>query len=286
MSAPPKRERPKRRVRVSKIEAIRQALRELLAEHQRDSALPTSARFLFYELVQRGIIAKHPSGKRRPDQDMSDALIDIRESGEIPWDWIVDETRSLSYFDGYPSIKEGLLDYLSVIHHDPWDGRPPMILTESRSLAGVLRSLCSEYRVRIAATNGQCGGFLHTVVVPALKPMTQVLYLGDFDLCGNQIEKNTWRVFERKVGELDWERIALTEEQVAQYRLPKITKHDRRYNDGHPHEAVETEALSQNLIVEILRNLLERRLPEPLADVQERAEEQRARLRTLLENLD
>ena len=35
----------------------------------------------------------------------------------------------LSYFDGYPSIKEGLLDYLSVIHFDLWDGRSPMILT-------------------------------------------------------------------------------------------------------------------------------------------------------------
>ena len=60
-----------------------------------------------------------------------------------------------------------------------------------KSLTGwSVASLCSEYRVWIAATNGQCGGFLHTVVVPALKTMTQVLYLGDFDLCGNQIEKN------------------------------------------------------------------------------------------------
>ena len=36
---------------MSKIETIRQALRELLAEHERDGALPTSGRFLFYELV-------------------------------------------------------------------------------------------------------------------------------------------------------------------------------------------------------------------------------------------
>jgi hypothetical protein len=269
---------------MSKIATIRQALRELLAEHQRDGALPTSARFLFYELVQRGIIAKHVEGKkRRPDQDMSDALIDIRESGEIPWDWIVDETRSLNCFDGYPSIKEGLLDYLPVIHLDPWDGRPPMILTESRSLAGVLRSLCREYRVRIASTNGQCGGFLHTVILPALKPKNQVLYLGDFDLSGNQIEENTRRVLEHKVGELDWERVALTEAQVVQYDLPRIEKRDRRYNDERPHEAVETEALSQNLIIEILRDQLEWRLPEPLERVQERAQVQRDRLEAYLQ---
>jgi hypothetical protein len=35
------------------------------------------------------------------------------------------------------------------------------------------------------------------VIAPALDPLGVVLYLGDFDLCGNQIEENTWRVLER-----------------------------------------------------------------------------------------
>jgi hypothetical protein len=53
-------------------------------------------------------------------------------------------------------------------------------------------------------------------------------------------------------------------------------KHDRRYNDGHPHEAVETEALSQTIIVEIVRRRLSQLLPEPLATVQVRASQERA----------
>src|SRR6266404_4089017 len=69
---------------MSKIETIRQALRVLLAEHERDGSIPTSARFLFYELVTRRIITKHPTGKRRADQDMSDALTDLREGGRNP----------------------------------------------------------------------------------------------------------------------------------------------------------------------------------------------------------
>ena len=44
--------------RRSKIGSLRLALLELLEEHERDNALPTSARFLFYELVQRGILSK------------------------------------------------------------------------------------------------------------------------------------------------------------------------------------------------------------------------------------
>ena len=95
-----------------------------------------------------------------------------------------------------------------------------------------------------------------------------MLYLGDYDLSGSQIEDNTRRILEREVGSLTWERVALSEQQVADYELPVITKKDRRYKDGRPHEAVETEAISQRVLIEILRARLAHLLPEPL--VQER----------------
>jgi hypothetical protein len=86
---------------MSEIGRLRTALRDLLAEHHSDGALPTSARFLFYELVQRGILSKERKAQgRRPDQNMSDALTDLRERGEVPWEWIVDETRSLDDYRG------------------------------------------------------------------------------------------------------------------------------------------------------------------------------------------
>jgi len=79
-----------------------------------------------------------------------------------------------------------------------------------------------------------------------------------------------------------WERLALTEEQVQQYGLPVIIKHDRRYKDGRPHEAVETEAISQAVLVDILRGRLDSLLPEPLSRVQERERRQRLRIERIL----
>src|SRR5262249_28283797 len=122
----------------SKIATLRAILLSLLEEHERDGALPTSARFLYYELVQRGQLSKERTGARRPDQNLHDALTDIREDGRIPWDWIVDETRSLDDYTGYPSIKQGVLAKLPYIKLDPWRDLAPMILTEARSVAGVL----------------------------------------------------------------------------------------------------------------------------------------------------
>src|SRR5262249_58982819 len=109
------------------------------------------------------------------------------------WDWIVDETRSLDDYTGYPSIKDGVFAQLPYVGLDPWRGRALMILTESRSLAGVLRDVVVEYRARIGSTNGQCGGPLRTVIAPALRPGDRVISLGDLDLSGGQIETNTRR---------------------------------------------------------------------------------------------
>jgi hypothetical protein len=268
---------------MSKIGTLRAVLVALLQEHDRDGAIPTSSRFLFYELVQRGQLSKTKTGARRPDQDLHDALTDLRESGQVPWDWIVDETRSLENYTGYASVKNGVVASLRHLEIDPWRDNAPMILTESRSLAGALRPVAEEYRCMIAATNGQCGGFLRTDIVPALSPNNVVLYFGDFDLAGGQIEDNTRRVLEQERGPLQWQRVALTREQVTAHNLPQITKHDGRFkNGGGTHQAVETEALKQTVLMNILRDRLNQLIPQPLARVHEREARQRKRIENAL----
>jgi hypothetical protein len=65
---------------------------------------------------------------------------------------------------------------------------------------------------------------------------------------------------------------------LQEHERDDVVKRDRRYKDGHPHEVVETEALSQTVLVNILRCRLNALLPEPLSRVQERAERQRRRV--------
>ena len=110
-----------------------------------------------------------------------------------------------------------------------------------------------------------------------------VLYFGDLDLSGGQIEDNTRRVLEQVIGGLlRWERVALTEEQVSDHSLPVIIKRDRRYKDGKPHEAVETEALRQTVLMDILRSRLDELIPESLTRVHEREARQRRRVAATL----
>jgi len=280
--------------KVSKAAELRLALLSLLEEHERDGMIPTSSRFLFYELVGRGIVSKEGA---RPDNPVIAALTQLRKTNQVPWHWIADETRSVSDFTGYVSVKEGMLARLPSTCIDPWNGMAPFVITESRSLAGALENVAGDYRVLIAATNGQCGGFLHTDIRPRLGYGTKqrlVLYMGDFDLAGNDIEANTrkvlgygMKIFGQETGsEYDshWERIALTESQVDSYGLEPIIKNDRRFSgeDG-VHEAVETEALSQLVITQILEDKLSGLLPEPLESVLAREEAERAEISRLLD---
>jgi hypothetical protein len=268
----------------TKAGRLQRIVLDLLREHHAAGEIPTSARFLYYELVQRGILSKEKTGAQRTDQPLHVALTRLRQIGLVPWDWITDETRSLDDHSGWSSIAAAAQATAGSARLDPWDGSAPLILTESRSLSGVLRNLAVEYAVKIAATNGQVGGFLYTDIAPVLFPGDTILYIGDHDWQGHQIEANTRKVLECEVGELDWERIALTEAQVEEHELGhlRISKPDKRYKPVRHHYAVETEALSQSVIVDIVRSALEERLPEPLTDVHERAEAERVEVLAVL----
>jgi hypothetical protein len=260
---------------------------ELLREHEADGALPTSIRFLFYELVSRQVVPKaYPARRERtPSQDVSDAVKHLRNVGIVPWDWIVDESRTLHSRHYASSVYEYVEDVLPRARIDLWSGEPPpLILCESRSFAGVLRDIAATYLCPIAATNGQAGGFLHTMVGPMLAQrvgLRRVFYLGDLDLSGRHIEENTCKVLS-EYAELEWKRLAITDVQVREHRLTEVQKVDKRFKPPRRFPAVETEALRQQVIQRILAARLDAELPEPLPVVMEREKRQRVQVRERL----
>lgn len=274
---------------------MQRALLDLLRVHEGDGTLPTSARFLFYELVGLGVVSKErrdpkPGCKttRRPDQPVSDALLHLRQAGLVPWDWIVDETRDLTSWRTAATVSDYVLDSVALSLIDRWDGAPaPLIVCESRSLAGVLRDTTYRYACPITATNGQARGHLVTEIAPALHPNQRVLYLGDWDYSGSKIEANTRGVlFDHTGVDRPWERVALTTEQVEALGLNVQSKLDSRFSPPQAFDAVETEELGQGVIVDMLRARLDELMPEPIDGVLVRQQRQRERVAELLRGLN
>ena len=277
------------------IGRLRRACHGKLLWHDAQGAIPTNGRFVFYELEQDGAVPKNypPPKKRRPAQDISDALIDLRRAGHVPWDWIVDETRELVSWRSAETVAEYMRDTIDRARINAWNGEPaPLIICEARSTKGVLERIAGDYLAPITVTNGQCGGFLRTDVAPHLISNSRpVLYIGDHEVGGpaDSIEANTQRVLEDYCERpIEWTRIALTQTQVdADSRLLKlvIDKTDRRFKPPRHYLAVECEAVGQVALEQMLRSGLDARLPEPLESVLEREKQQRRAFAELLDRL-
>jgi hypothetical protein len=267
-----------------------------LGEKKDRGETPTSLRFLFYELEQQGHVSKSPlrldglPKKRKADQDLIDAVTWLRDCGLIPWDWIVDESRSVHDWARADSVAAYVAQSVQYARIDPWRGTLlPVLTTESRGVGGVLaRGVAQEYLAPVIPAGGMCRGYLVNEVVPLLEQRPcRVLYVGDKDLAGSHIEENTRRVLEHHLGQsIPWQRVALTDEQVEDLKtkgVQPICKKDRRYKDGRPHLAYEAEAIGQAVITRLVREALDNLLPEPLQDVLEREIQQRRDMKRLLE---
>jgi hypothetical protein len=254
----------------SKAVRTREVCLELLREHEAENALPTTGRFAFYELEQRGLAVKPDrdgprKGMRRSlgwppgYQDITDALMSLREDGTIPWDWLADTERSAAVWGHWQSVTVFLNEKLDSFRLNPWEpDEPPLILTETKGNAQVLERTASEYRCPIAGLKGHAGGFLRTEIAPLLQENERaVFYVGDYDRSGFDIEQNARWVLEDAVRrDIDWVRIGLTETQIR--GIKRIWKVDRR--DGEGRDAWECEALGQAGVIKLVGQTLQARL--------------------------
>jgi hypothetical protein len=271
----------------TKAGRLQRSVLALLRQHEATGELPTSNRFLFYELVSMGVLDKSKTrkGGRGADQDLSDASKRLRDEGLVPWGWIVDETRSLAEWEYAGSVADYVSRSVDYARIDCWAGEPPpIIVCESRTFGGVLRrGIAADYLCPVTATNGQVGGFLNTNVVPTLQGNNRrVLYIGDLDHQGTQIEENTRRVLVREAGAREWKRIALTQAQADEHALEPIAKLDKRYVPARSSWAIEVEALGQGVVTRLVRDALDQLLPQPLDQVLVREKAERVEIRQRL----
>ena len=132
---------------------LQRAAYDLLLSHEANGEIPTNGRFIFYELEGLGVVFKPKKGMKRGTSDrpgpmeLTEALTVLRKVGLVPWEWIVDETRTLHEWEYASSVAEYVKDALQYASINPWDGEPPLLLV----LISVRRRHCrtsysGEYR--------------------------------------------------------------------------------------------------------------------------------------------
>jgi hypothetical protein len=250
---------------------------------------PLVARQYAYRAETEGIIDTS-RGKKKPFDHVNRVLVELREGGILPYSAVLDASREFDpppfQGDGNPDhhLRRAARAFFSLCRAEVprWHTQPrlPVIVTEKEGMLAYFEMVTRGYEVPVYAIRGQAGkSHLHEVFVPWLRGVMEagkepvLIYLGDCDDYGIQIQRTLEKTLERwglppKPG-----RLALTPEQVEELGLSKLEVRSKPHtlHGKYLDFKCEIEAMDP----ELLRTLI-RRTIESLTD--RRAEERRVRL--------
>ena len=150
-----------------------------------EAAQPITGRGIGYKLFTRGLI---PSMGRADMQRVYRLLKEARERGDIPWEWIVDETRAIERV----STWDDPADYASCVarsyRRDFWDQQPHRVevWSEKGTVRGVLAPVLDQYAVGFLAGAWLQQRHQQSTTLPRTTTVADLimLYVGDFDPSG------------------------------------------------------------------------------------------------------
>jgi hypothetical protein len=193
-----------------------------------EAAQPITGRGVGYKLFTAGLI---PSMARSEMQRIYRLLKEEREQDEIPWHWIVDETRGLeinaTWADPTAFAKQMTLAY----RRDFWDQQPVRceVWSEKGTVRGVLKPVLDEYGVGFRVMHGfSSATSVYDVAQSNDERPLIVLYAGDFDPSGMFMSEKDLpkRLAEYGGDHVELRRLALTREQVS--ALPSFPAADKK----------------------------------------------------------
>jgi hypothetical protein len=266
---------PIKRVRATKaeVEERREALLAIV-----EGGRPMTVRQVFYQATVRGLVEKAESGYGKVQTD----LTVMRRAGELPYDWLADNTRWQRKPRTFRSVEEALRDTAAFYRKNLWLDADAYveIWLEKDALSGVIYPVTSMYDVPLMVARGyaslsflfSAAEYINTLDVPAY-----IYHLGDFDPSGVNAGEKIEETLRDLAPDADivFERIAVTEEQITDWDLPtRPTKaSDTRAKAFGSTLSVELDAIEPNQLRALVQATIERHLPAEQFEVLKAAEE-------------
>jgi hypothetical protein len=274
-AAPAYQASPIKRPRATKAEvaARREALLDII-----DDGKPMTVRQVFYQATVRGLVEKAESGYGKVQTD----LVLMRRTGDLPYDWLADNTRWQRKPVTFSSVEEALRNTARFYRKSLWDAAESYveIWLEKDALSGVIYPVTSMYDVPLMVARGyaslsflySAAAYINTLDVPAY-----IYHLGDFDPSGvNAGEKIEETLRELAPdADIEFERLAVTEQQIADWDLPtRPTKaSDTRAKAFGRSLSVELDAIEPNQLRALVQDAIELHLPAEQFEVLKATEE-------------
>jgi hypothetical protein len=256
-----KSEGRKRRRKKSDIEALRRALRQILeADH------PQTVRQVFYAMTVRGLVGKT---EQEYDCTVCRLLGELREAGELPWDWIVDNTRWRRRPTTFTGLSHAIWSLAQTYRRDLWADADDYVelWCEKDALAGVLMEETDPLDVPLMVAKGYTS---KSFAFDAAKNLEReyergkrvyIYHFGDSDPSGEDAARDVEEKLRRYAPgiEIHFKRLAVLDEQIERWNLPLRPNKpgDRRTKNFHRQAgSVELDAIPARELRKLVRDCI------------------------------
>ena len=258
----------------SSVEAVRSA-NEILEEY-REKGFELSLRQLYYQFVQKNLIANTEESYKR----LGSIITNARDNGLVDWYDIEDRGRSVYHLPHYDSGEDFVKTVVDRFHLDLWEGQPVkvMVWVEKDALSDIISRVSNRWDCAYFA----CKGYVSSSAMwyAAQSMLTDdcaewvILHLGDHDPSGIDMTRDIQERLNLYLGNpRSWQvkttvevsRIALNMDQIEEYNPPpnpaKITdSRFKEYQSEYGDESWELDALSP----EVLDSLIDEAIQEQI----------------------
>jgi len=268
----------------SEMIRLRDGLSALAERHN-----PLTIRQLFYRAVATSLIDKT---QKEYDNVVVRLVGLMREEGTIPFEWIIDNTRWMRKPNTHHGLESMLVHTQRTYRRSIWDDQQAYveIWCESDSIAGILYDVTEEFDVPLMPTGGQPSKSFLWAGAQNLADKSVpcfVYYFGDYDKAGMDISRRIETDIRRYLpqrSEFHFARVAINEDQIAQFKLPTRPPKDKKSGFT---ETVELEAMTTEDLHAICRGCIEQHIDfELLARLKETEAMERETLATIISRLE
>ncbi len=243
---------------------------------------PQSVRHVFYRMTDPRLpepVEKSERGYRH----VQDRCVKLRRAGLVPYNWFADLSRRGYYVSTFADASDFITRMQGQYRADLWQHAEFRceIWAESRSIASVLLNDCDDLAVDLFP----CGGFsslsfVHEAAsfhnaIDDTRPL-QVFYIGDYDPAGVLIDvalQRELREHLRQDIELQFDRIGINPDQIKEFNLPTKPRKASDKRSLQVDYSVEAESMPAKILRGILRDRVEKLLPEHALEVAKVAEQ-------------
>ena len=220
--APKRRGTGRHRGEGARTKALRAVVLKVLAEIEGS----LTSRQAFYQAVSRGAVENNKAECRRVGR----LVVAMRRDGSVPYERIVDRTRSKHLRPSWAGLEDILVAGASQLRLDYWRDATtfPMVACEKQALEGIFAEAVDEWGASLWVIRGFNSESFEYEWAEDIKEITAtgrdvaIYYFGDWDPAGLAIEANSKRKLEGFGARFTWERAGLLQQDMAAFDLVPI----------------------------------------------------------------